>query len=244
MVARLNGRGDMSNTVNLIEYYHIVSLAQSEDLGIERLSKVLKCDKMTAMRKLKYAEKNLSNKEELKGFKVYDKVMDMTFGQFLSIETMLSSPATQETKMFHVLTCIARPEDEKVFDNEDDSEIKEELLKQPFFKVLPLLEKFLENRHEFHFAQFKDVFYDSDSGKESVEEDEEPSEGGYSFERKWYWVQLLDMLSDESAHKWDDSLNMRMSTAAPYIAYRVSKAKKEWADAKRNEQEMKARSRR
>lgn len=239
----------MALMVNIIEYYDIVSLAKDEQMTPTHIANRLGCSKMDAIRKIKYAEKHLNSTDEVKGYKRYEKVLDLTFGQFLSIETMLSSATDFKSKMLHILSCILRPKDEVIFDNEDavrEDEHNKRLLQEPFYKLIAPLNNFLEDRDTFHFESFKDVFYDSDSGKEAVGDDEQEDEApkDYSFERKWYWVQILDMLSGEDAHKWDDSLNMKMSTAAPFIAYRVSKAKKEWAEANRRDQEMKARSRR
>jgi hypothetical protein len=234
--------------VNLIEYYHIVRLAQSEELNITAIAKALKCSKIDAMRKVRYAQKHIEDKGSLGGeYRVYESVMGTTFGQFLAVETMLSTASPQEAKMAHVMKCIIRPKGEEVFDNEDDGREQkhlEGLLKKPFWKVLPHINNFLEDRNNFHFAEFKDVFYSAPEEGESVSEGESDSQNETSFERKWYWVSLLDMLSGEDAHKWERSLDLSMQTAAPYIAYKVSKAKKEWADSKRREQEMKARSRR
>ena len=123
--------------VNIIEYYDIVSLAKDEQMTPTHIANRLGCSQMDAIRKIKYAEKHLNNTDEVKGYKRYEKVLDLTFGQFLSIETMLSSATDFKSKMLHILSCILRPKDEVIFDNEDavrEDEHNKRLLQEPFYK--------------------------------------------------------------------------------------------------------------
>lgn len=246
--------GKYNSMVNIIEYYHIVRLSGDDDLNISALASSLGVSKLDALSKLRYAEKHFHKCDTLEvpvGYRYYKSILDLSFGQFLSVETMLCSSATHEAKMLHLLTTILRPEGEVLFDNGDEvgeDKHKLEILKIPFWSLTKLLSDFLENRHKFHFIEYKDVFYDSETEQVNVDDEEDDKEGGsersLDFERKWYWVSILDTLADSNALNWESSLNLGMTTAAPFIAYRVSKAKREWVEAKAREQEMKAKSRR
>jgi len=231
--------------VNIIEYYKI---ARIEDLGIESVAKALGIGKMEALRKIEYFKKPKIGDMSLKGFKVIIDWKQLSFGQFISIESMLSSHSTEEGKMLHLCKCLFRPEGEVVFDNEDEEREDKNvsnILKLPYWKVVPLLEKAMESRSEFH-KMFKGAFYEEPDNLEELEEDEdrdvEPVEAA-PFERKWFWYALIDEIAGGDVARHSDIMDLNIMIVAPKVAYETSKAKAEAERARRAKAEMDAKSR-
>ncbi|MHC1627922.1 MAG: hypothetical protein ACXQTI_03715 [Candidatus Nezhaarchaeales archaeon] len=229
--------------VNLIEYIKIARMINDGDKGIDKMAKDLGISRLEAFRKVGYIES--AKEEKLSGYRIYEGMDELTFGQFVSIESMLSSSATDEQKMLHLACILIRPKDEPLFDNEDSDREEAhrlDILEIPFNKIIPYINNLVEGRREFHDRLFRDVFYQySDEVEES---EEEPAEGDYSFERKWYWYAMIDNLADGDVRRHSEIMDLNIMLIAPKVAYEVSKAKMEQERNRRQQAEASARARR
>ena len=175
-------------------------------------------------------------------------MQDLSFGQFVSIESMLSSPSPQESKMLHLACVLIRPKSETIYSNDNEkleAEHREAILREPFYNIAFTLNNLLSDREEFHRVMFKDVFYEYGDSEVVTEDEDEPKESvqEYSFERKWYWYSMIDRLAQEDVRRHSELMDLPLMVVAPKWSYEVSKDKMERERSNRQQAEMSARAR-
>ena len=204
-----------------------------EDIDLERLQELLGLSKVDSLRKykslletLKMLQTGSFSIEPLTSrYKYYKDIEEMTFAQFISIESTLQN--VRDMKTVYVLICseLLRPLSEKEYDNEDELRNmahREAIGDEPIPYIFRLFDDFMKARADFHFKKYRDVFiYESDGS----------DDGGYdsatAFYRNWHWYGYVRELSGEDISRYEQTMLMPMKMIAPEISYRQGLAKVE-----------------
>ena len=170
-------------------------------------------------------------------FKVYDNVFDLTLGQFIMIEQILTGKFKfkRESDMdIEIGSYLLRPLDEKDFDNTDpekEKSIRSSIMDLPVEDFYSSINKFLKNRELVVFKQFSGVFYETPSEDEDDERKEvdtsEQTEA--SFNQQWYWYSIVRSLAQEDIRRYDEIYMLKMSVVLPEMSYLAQRNKIESA---------------
>lgn len=169
-------------------------------------------------------------------FTYYDNVFDLTLGQFIMIEQIMTGKFKFKRDVdmeIELSKYILRPEGEKEFDNTNkDTERKnvEDILNTPVQSFYNAVNKFIEDRENVLFKKFAGVFYET----QSDEEDEDTAidtqaQQDASFQQQWYWYSIVRQLAQEDIRRYDEIYMLRMKTVLPEMSYLAQKNKIEAA---------------
>lgn len=154
-------------------------------------------------------------------FKVYRNPDELVFGQFIFIETNITSNDKYYDKLLAFARYILRPVYDKDFDNEDldkEEEHTKNVLNEPCENVLRVVNKYMDARNEFINKKYSGVFYKAKQDEDVVEGDNKQYDNVDNKDKQWYWYSLIRTLSG-NLHKHKETLMLKMSEVAPEIAY-------------------------
>lgn len=176
-------------------------------------------------------------KEVTDKFKVYESVFELTLGQFIMIEQILTGKFKfkRESDMdIEIGSYLLRPLDEKDFDNTDpekEKHIRSMIMELPVENFYSAINKFLKNRELVVFKQFSGVFYETQSDEDSDEKKEvdtsEQTEA--SFNQQWYWYNIVRSLAQEDIRRYDEVYMLKMDVVLPEMSYLAQRNKIESA---------------
>ena len=221
-----------------------------ENIDLSRLQELFGSDKVNALRRYKSlleTLKMMSNEvidiSTLKRrYRFYGEIEEMTFAQFISIETTLQN--VRDPKDMFVLVCseLLRPLSEKVYDNENvlmNNAHREAISDEEVPYMMELFGRFMKERNDFHYRKYRDVF---------IYESEDSDSGGYdsatSFYRNWHWYSYVRELSNEDISRYEQTMLLPMKVVAPEISSRQGLAKVEKQRMAEQEEISKAKMRR
>jgi len=165
--------------------------------------------------------------------KVYSDVNSLVLGQFIMLEQII----TGKTKLpdhlidLEIAKLIIRPNQDKVFDNEDaskESDNQDYILNSDVRRVYYVLNTYIDNRNKILFEDFAGVFYEAND--EDGEEESEDVGSDMVFNQQWYWYSIVRMLSGEDIHKYEQTYMLPMRTVLPEMSYLAQKSKIESAN--------------
>lgn len=181
-------------------------------------------------------------------YRVYDSVDDLSFAQFISIETTISYVKEQWTAMAAIVAEVLRPKGEIVYSNDDkalSAAHLESIMDEPAEDIFYYYQKIVKDREYFHFDKYKDVFFskDDDKGEELVvDKTKVESNPEKNFFRNWYWYDWVRQLAKEDLLKYESVMLQPMSVIAPECSYIQGYRKIERQRAAEDEVMMKIRS--
>ena len=165
-------------------------------------------------------------------FKTIKDVSDMTFGQFISAEVVLSSGNNSVENIKKLATIIIRPLDEEYYSNDDEEAekaLEETILNYDAREIVEEIERFKDIRDKFIKEKYRGVFYMVDRENKELTEEEVSGKNKEQdeFVKQWYWYAITRRLAEEnivirqdtSVSKFENALNTKMSFVAPDIAY-------------------------
>lgn len=217
--------------ISINEWFKIQDHLESIDL--ERLQQLLGLSKVDSLRKykslletLKMLQTGSFDLEPLTSrYKYYDDIEEMTFAQFISIESSLQN--IRDARTVYILVCseLLRPLSEKVYDNDDELRNiahREAIGDEAAPYIFKLFNDFMKHRSEFHYKKYKDVFlYESEDGSQP------DYDSSTQFYRNWHWYSYVRELSGEDISRYEQTMLMPMKVIAPEISYRQGLAKVE-----------------
>ena len=169
-------------------------------------------------------------------FNFYDNVFDLTLGQFIMIEQILTGKFKfkRESDMdLEIGTYLFRPKEENDFDNTDkplELQNRNNILSLPVEDFYSAINKFLKNRELVIFKRFAGVFYetpspddDDNKGVDTTQQTEA------SFTQQWYWYTIVRSLAQEDIRRYDEIYMLKMKTVLPEMSYLSQKNKIESA---------------
>lgn len=169
-------------------------------------------------------------------FNFYDNVFELTLGQFIMIEQILTGKFKfkKESDMdLEIGSYLFRPKGEAKFDNTDKAlelQNKKNILKLPVEDFYSALNKYLRNRDLIVFKRFAGVFYEMPSKDESSDNGIDTSEEvEASFNQQWYWYTIVRSLAQEDIRRYDEIYMLKMKTVLPEMSYLSQKNKIESA---------------
>jgi hypothetical protein len=169
-------------------------------------------------------------------FNFYDNVFELTLGQFIMIEQILTGKFKfkKESDMdLEIGSYLFRPKGETKFDNTDKAlelQNKKNILKLPVEDFYSALNKYLRNRDLIVFKRFAGVFYEMPSKDESSDNGVDTSEEvEASFNQQWYWYTIVRSLAQEDIRRYDEIYMLKMKTVLPEMSYISQKNKIESA---------------
>jgi hypothetical protein len=152
-------------------------------------------------------------------FRIYRNPDDMVFGQFIALETKITSNDDVTNKLLHFAQYILRPIYDEEFDNEDidkEQQHVDNILNEPCENILRVVNKYMEQRNEYIHNKYNGVFYKAKDDDE--DETEEQNDNVDNLDGQWYWYSLIRTLSG-NLHKHNETLMLKMDVVAPEIAY-------------------------
>ena len=165
-------------------------------------------------------------------FIYYDNVFDLTLGQFIMIEQIMTGKfkfARDVDMEIELAKYILRPLNEFEFDNTDkeyEAVNVKNILSLPVQSFYNAVNKFLKNREYVLFKQFAGVFYetptdddDDDNGIDTQAQQEA------SFQQQWYWYTIVRQLAQEDIRRYDEIYMLKMKTVLPEMSYLSQKNK-------------------
>jgi len=189
-------------------------------------------DKETASVMITYHLKTKSVKGLGGKFKTIDKIEDMTLGQFISCEVILTSGENNAENIKQLAKIVIRPLNEDIYSNDDEDiekSLEEAILDYDAREIMEEVERFTEIRNKFIKEVYRGVFYMVDrQDKELMEEDVAGKDADQDeFIKQWYWYAITRKLAEENViirqepliSKFENALNTKMAIVAPEIAY-------------------------
>jgi len=165
-------------------------------------------------------------------FKTIDKIEDMTFGQFISAEVVLSSGDNTVENIKKLAMIIIRPLNEELYSNDDEESekaLEETILNYDAREIVEEIERFKKIRDKFIKEDYRGVFYMVNRENKELTEEEVAgkNEEQDEFVKQWYWYAITRRLAEENiiirqeplVSRFENALNTKMSIVAPDIAY-------------------------
>jgi hypothetical protein len=198
---------------------------------------------------LSYHLKYKTNYGVTDDFKVVRDINDMTWGQFVSAEIILSNTEIDRVDMAVALAnTVIRPINEVIFSNDNEAEEKEHekaILKYDARSIIEEVEKYIKLRDDFIKNKYRGVFYMVDRENKELKEEDVSGKNKEQdeFIAQWYWYAITRDLAEENVvintdsklSKLENALNTKMSAIAPDIAYKRHKQILEEIEAKKQE---------
>jgi predicted nucleic acid-binding protein len=167
-------------------------------------------------------------------FKTIKDIEDMTWGQFVSAEIILSNTDSDRADMVLSLSKIVlRPIRESTFSNDDEAAEKkheEDILNFDARSIMEEVESYISLRDDFIKKKYRGVFYMvNKDGKELLEDEVAGKDNAKDeFISQWYWYAITRSLAednivinqDNNLTKIENALNTKMSLVAPEVAYK------------------------
>lgn len=179
-------------------------------------------------------------------FKTIDNIDDMTFGQFISAEVILTSGDNSIDNIKKLASIIIRPLKEVIFSNdneEDEIKLNNLILNYDAREIMEYIEKYKRLRNDYIKKKYRGVFYMVNRDDKELTEDEVSGKDvdKDEFIKQWYWYAItrrlaeedIVILQDKSVSKFENALNTKMSIVAPDIAYNRHKQILEEIEAKK-----------
>jgi hypothetical protein len=216
-----------------IKYTQLVEKGSLDSLPMSEKVKIMR--EMSDVYPLKEAYD--IDKSVTKNFIYYDNVMELTLGQFIMIEQIMTGKfkfAKEVDMEVELAKYILRPLNEIEFDNTDkqyEAVNVKNILSLPVQSFYNAINKFLRNREHVLFKQFAGVFYetptdddDDDNGIDTQAQQEA------SFQQQWYWYSIVRELAQEDIRRYDEIYMLKMKTVLPEMSYLAQKNKIEAAN--------------
>ena len=205
-------------------------LLDKVDLGsLEAISEAFDISKVDALKKREDVLKTLKTIDsgivDIKDYKVFSNVEQLTFAQFISIESSMQSVRDPYGLIIMVVSELLRPLSEEVYSNDNEGMNKAHrlsLLEAPAENIIVTFANFMEDRENFHYKKYKDVFLFS---PEEDDEDTPETHQENNFYRNWHWYSYIRELSGEDITRYEEIMLLRMDLVAPEISYRQGLAK-------------------
>ena len=217
--------------ISLREWFKIYE--RLDELSIDLLEELLEVSRVEALKKYKGVLHTLEMLERgtyslsplTKRYKYFNDIEDLTFAQFISIESTLAH--VKDSESVYVLVCseLLRPLWEEQYDNDDVDRNKahrEAIGDEPMVYIYKLFNEFMKLRADFHFKKYRDVFLMEGNSEDAPEHD-----SATSFYRNWHWYSYVRELSGEDISRYEQTMLMPMKLIAPEISYRQGLAKVE-----------------
>lgn len=207
-----------------------VTLKNNKKFERSELKKPESIDDILELRALKESLTDVG----ITGYKEVTNLNDISFGHFILLEKILALEIDDiDTKVGMCAQYILRPLDEGLLDNTDAEKErihKERIESEGIGSIYGAFNRFLEVRHEYLFKTFNGVIYgtlsdDDDDDEEDEEEGTQIDSGQSAREfhtKKFFWNTMIDTVAGGDIFKYDDAVNLPMSTVMPFLAQKKS----------------------
>ena len=216
-----------------IKYTQLVEKGSLDSLPMSEKVKIMR--EMSDVYPLKEAYD--IDKSVTKNFIYYDNVMELTLGQFIMIEQIMTGKCkfAKEVDMeVELAKYILRPLNEIEFDNTDkqyEAVNVKNILSLPVQSFYNAINKFLRNREHVLFKQFAGVFYETPTDDEDDDNGiDTQAQQEASFQQQWYWYSIVRELAQEDIRRYDEIYMLKMKTVLPEMSYLAQKNKIEAAN--------------
>lgn len=216
-----------------IKYTQLVEKGSLDSLPMSEKVKIMR--EMSDVYPLKEAYD--IDKSITKNFIYYDNVMELTLGQFIMIEQIMTGKfkfAKEVDMEVELAKYILRPLNEIEFDNTDkqyEAVNVKNILSLPVQSFYNAINKFLRNREHVLFKQFAGVFYETPTDDEDDDNGiDTQAQQEASFQQQWYWYSIVRELAQEDIRRYDEIYMLKMKTVLPEMSYLAQKNKIEAAN--------------
>lgn len=216
-----------------IKYTQLVEKGSLDSLPMSEKVKIMR--EMSDVYPLKEAYD--IDKSVTKNFIYYDNVMELTLGQFIMIEQIMTGKfkfAKEVDMEVELAKYILRPLNEIEFDNTDkqyEAVNVKNILSLPVQSFYNAINKFLRNREHVLFKQFAGVFYETPTDDEDDDNGiDTQAQQEASFQQQWYWYSIVRELAQEDIRRYDEIYMLKMKTVLPEMSYLAQKNKIEAAN--------------
>lgn len=216
-----------------IKYTELVEKGSLDSLPMSEKVKIMR--EMSDVYPLKEAydiDKSITG-----NFIYYDNVMELTLGQFIMIEQIMTGKfkfAKEVDMEVELAKYILRPLNESEFDNTDkeyEGKNLQNILSLPVQSFYNAVNKFLRNREHVLFKQFAGVFYETPTDDEDDDNGiDTQAQQEASFQQQWYWYSIVRELAQEDIRRYDEIYMLKMKTVLPEMSYLAQKNKIEAAN--------------
>lgn len=176
------------------------------------------------------------DKSITENFIYYDNVMELTLGQFIMVEQIMTGKfkfAKEVDMEIELAKYILRPLNELEFDNTDkqsEAVNVKNILSLPVQSFYNAINKFLRNREHVLFKQFAGVFYETPTDDDDDNGIDTQAQQEASFQQQWYWYSIVRELAQEDIRRYDEIYMLKMKTVLPEMSYLAQKNKIEAAN--------------
>jgi len=216
-----------------IKYTQLVEKGSLDSLPMSEKVKIMR--EMSDVYPLKEAYD--IDKSVTKNFIYYDNVMELTLGQFIMVEQIMTGKfkfAKEVDMEVELAKYILRPLNEIEFDNTDkqyEAVNVKNILSLPVQSFYNAINKFLKNREHVLFKQFAGVFYETPTDDEDDDNGiDTQAQQEASFQQQWYWYSIVRELAQEDIRRYDEIYMLKMKTVLPEMSYLAQKNKIEAAN--------------